>query len=107
MKMNEYQEKAKEFVAFDEKRPMEYLLPALAEEVGELQAIFAKNNRKYGDYILSTDQWRELYKELGDILWNVAMIARYNGMFLEGIAYENIDKLQQRLVNNDIATIQR
>lgn len=104
---NNYQFQAKNFVAFDPGQPMNYLLPALAEEVGELQGIFAKNFRKNDTYRLPIEKNEHVISELGDILWNVAVIAYFQGHSLSDIAEYNIVKLSQRKENNDIATIQR
>ena len=107
MNIEVYQLRAKDFVAFDETQPFNYLLPALAEEVGELQGIYAKNFRKHGTYSLDYEQSTQVKSELGDILWNLALIARAEGWTLTSVAEGNIDKLQQRKENNEIATIQR
>lgn len=107
MNIEVYQTRAKDFVAFDETKPFSYLLPALAEEVGELQGIFAKNFRKHGTHDLDHMQKLDARAELGDILWNVAVIAEYLGYPLKWIAEENIMKLQQRKENNEIDEIQR
>src|SRR5690625_3211803 len=107
MNFEQYQTQAVGFVAFPEEQPFSYLLPALAEEVGELQGIFAKNFRKYGHYNLSTEQKDNVRSELGDVLWNVAMLSEFIGYTLKWIAEENIMKLQNRKEKNEIATIQR
>ena len=107
MNIEVYQLRAKDFVAFDETQPFNYLLPALAEEVGELQGIYAKNFRKHGTYSLDYEQSTQVKLELGDILWNLALIARAEGWTLTSVAEENIMKLQQRKENNEIASIQR
>lgn len=104
---DEYQYQAKSFVAFDKDNPFSYLLPALAEEVGELQGIFAKNFRKKGHYDLDAVQEIDARSELGDILWNVAMFAEYLGYPLVWIAEDNIEKLSERKEQGTIATIQR
>lgn len=107
MNIEVYQSRAKDFVAFDESRPFSYLLPALAEEVGELQGIFAKNFRKTGTYKLTKEQLEEVHSELGDVLWNVAMIAEFSGMDLDTVAANNLAKLYNRREQGTIATIQR
>lgn len=107
MNFDNYENYALQFVAFDTSRPLQYLLPALTEEVGELQGIFAKNFRKYGNYELAPHQQEEVLSELGDILWNLAMITTFTGNDLDHVARNNIDKLSQREVQGTIATIQR
>lgn len=96
MNFEEYQDVAGTFVAFDKDNPFNYLLPALAEEVGEFQGIFAKNFRKHGDYILSDEKLEQAFDELGDILWNVAMVAEFLGYPLKWVAEDNLKKLQER-----------
>lgn len=107
MNFDEYQLKAKEFIAYDESQPFSYLLPALAEEVGELQGIYAKNFRKHGTHRLGAVQSLYVKSELGDILWNLALIARAEGWSLTSVAEDNIDKLEKRKEQGTIATIQR
>lgn len=107
MYFSEYQLLAKDFVAYDESQPFNYLLPALAEEVGELQGIYAKNFRKNGTYSLDYEQSIQVLSELGDILWNVALIARAEGLTLDLVAERNIEKLQLRKEQGTIDEIQR
>lgn len=107
MNISEYQLMAREFVAFDKDNPFNYLLPALAEEVGELQGIFAKNFRKHGTHTLTGVQLEDAKAELGDILWNVAMFAEYLDYPLQFIAEDNLNKLHERKDQGTIAAIQR
>lgn len=93
--MNQYQQEVEQYIAYDKERPFNYLLPALSEEVGELQAIFAKQFRKHGNYNLY-GKTNEAVSELGDILWNVAMLASALGINLGWVADMNREKLQQR-----------
>lgn len=39
---------------------------------------------------------KDLKKELGDVLWYLSQLARVNGLSLENIAIENIEKLKRR-----------
>ena len=107
MNFDEYQDVAETFVAFDKDNPFSYLLPALAEEVGELQGLFAKNFRKHGTHTLMGEQREKAKSELGDILWNVAMITEFLDWHIAWIAEDNIDKLAKRKEQGTIATIQR
>jgi NTP pyrophosphatase (non-canonical NTP hydrolase) len=94
--LNEYQKQAATFILPSAETPA-YLVPALAEEVGEVAALFAKAVR--AEKPLSHES---LKKELGDVLWNVANIAQLYGMTLEDVAITNITKLTERRMNNTI-----
>jgi NTP pyrophosphatase (non-canonical NTP hydrolase) len=97
MTFNEYQEKAK----LTAKYPVvaePYVYPALglAGETGEVLEKIKKIFRDEGGKI--TDEKRqELAKELGDILWYVATLARELGLSLDEVAQNNINKLFSRM----------
>jgi NTP pyrophosphatase (non-canonical NTP hydrolase) len=63
----------------------------LAEEAGEALAIVRKH--LYQGRELDRER---LEKELGDVLWCVAMTARAAGLSLDAIAAANIQKLRER-----------
>jgi NTP pyrophosphatase (non-canonical NTP hydrolase) len=63
----------------------------LAEEAGEALSIVRKH--LYQGKELDRDR---LEKELGDVLWCLAMTARAAGLSLEKVAAANIAKLEQR-----------
>ena len=94
--LNDYQKQAATFILPSAETPA-YLIPALAEEVGEVAALFAKAVRAEKPLSLES-----LKKELGDVLWNVANIAKLYGIELEDVAVTNIDKLTERRMNNTI-----
>lgn len=95
--MNDYQQKALSF-ALQSAFRMEYLIPALCEEAGEVAGLYAKWIRK-DSFDTHIDKER-LKKELGDVIWNVACIAAYHGITLQDVADTNIDKLTERKVRN-------
>lgn len=67
----------------------------LVGEAGEAADKFKKIIRdKQGK--MSTEDREEISKELGDVLWYVAALARYMDIPLDDIAEENIAKLQSR-----------
>ena len=67
----------------------------LVGEAGEAADKFKKIIRdKQGE--MSEDDKQEIVKELGDVLWYIATIARYMGVSLDDIAEGNISKLQSR-----------
>lgn len=69
----------------------EYALLNLAVEVGELLSLEAKLLRDGGE-----PNRDAVKKELGDVLWHVAIIATDWGYTLDSIATGNIDKLESR-----------
>lgn len=87
---DDYQEKALSF-ALDTALSPDYLIPMLAGEVGELASIYAKAIR---DQKTIDDQ--AVIKELGDILWGVAVMANHMGVSLSTVAMVNVQKLESR-----------
>lgn len=97
MNFTEYQMKAMAFRL--PSANSEYALLNLAGEVGEVLSLEAKLIRDGGN----VDEFRaKLKKELGDVLWHVAAIAKDNAMDLHDVAVGNIHKLAQRQTNNTI-----
>lgn len=103
-RMNEYQERAKEYdlfratgdfntVAFVEK------VLGLVGEAGETADKIKKILRDKEGKISDTDRI-EVAKELGDTLWYVATVARYIGMSLQEVAEMNLQKLESRKQRN-------
>lgn len=121
MTLNEYQQQAMTTCTKSSMNDT-YLLFGLMAEVGELADKVAKAKRKVvlsisHDRILPTTPTGELtldgtpefeefvkgfVKELGDVLWFVALIARHAGLTLEEIAQLNLDKLADRAKRNVI-----
>lgn len=102
--MNEYQDKIKKYdlfkatgnyntVAFVEK------VLGLAGEAGETADKIKKVLRDK-DGIISENDKLEIAKELGDVLWYVASIARYLNVSLEEVARLNLEKLEGRQKRN-------
>lgn len=94
-----------------------YALFGLVAEVGELADIVAKGIRKMalkadGNNIVqwgcNDDRMDEIcgrgVKELGDVLWFVALIARRFGLTLDEVAQTNLDKLADRKKSGTIIT---
>lgn len=100
MNFDEYQAKAKEFDTFesttDLNRPefLEKVL-GLAGESGETTDKIKKIIRDKGGRA-DTDDVEAIKKELGDVIWYVASIARYLGIPFSEVAKENIKKLSSR-----------
>jgi NTP pyrophosphatase (non-canonical NTP hydrolase) len=75
--------------------PAEFRAPCyalgIAGEAGEVADLLKKS--LYHGHELSIDKLR---KELGDVLWYVAALARIYGLTLSGVATVNIEKLRKR-----------
>lgn len=95
MNLNEYQKQAAEFMT-PEADNENYLALGLCEEAGEVAKHFAKKIRdgKFDE--------KAVMKELGDVLWFVAMSAKKVGYSLEDVARVNIYKLRDRLARGVI-----
>lgn len=76
----------------------QYARENLVAEVGELFSLTAKARRDGRKF----DHQQNIKKELGDILWSVAIIALDNGFTLQDIADGNVSKLTQRKLNNTL-----
>ena len=106
MKLDKYQEQAAEFDLFettvDLKSPgfLEKVL-GIAGEAGEVTDKVKKIIRDKGGYASEEDRM-EIAKELGDVLWYVANVARYMGVSLSDIAEGNIEKLASRKKRNKL-----
>jgi NTP pyrophosphatase (non-canonical NTP hydrolase) len=100
MELNEYQDRAESFAITGDpttnRSEMEAVF-GLLEEAGELAG---KYKRYYRDKIMNPDDVR---KELGDILWYLARVARCSGFYLEEIASYNLEKLEDRKNRNVIS----
>jgi NTP pyrophosphatase (non-canonical NTP hydrolase) len=72
-----------------------YPVLGLAEEAGEVAGIVAKALRDNSG-MLTAQHIERLQKELGDVLWMVAMVAYEYGIDLVEVAKVNINKLRDR-----------
>jgi NTP pyrophosphatase (non-canonical NTP hydrolase) len=95
MNFNEYQEQALSTIIFSKENALDYLTNAMASEVGELCGKYAKIIRDKDKKISETDRI-EMIKEVGDVLWDVAVISKFLGFSLEETAQGNLDKLASR-----------
>ena len=109
MDFNQYQEKAKETAVFPglkidvnkELETISYVYPALGlvGEAGEVAEKIKKLIRDKGGQVTNEDQ-QTIRKELGDVLWYIAVLADLFGLTLQDIAQGNIDKLASRKDRN-------
>ena len=106
MNFDEYQKKAAKYDFFeateDLMRPgfLEKVL-GLAGEAGETADKIKKIIRdKNGE--MSEEDRLAVTKELGDVLWYIAGIARYLNFPLTEVAQNNLDKLESRYQRNKL-----
>jgi NTP pyrophosphatase (non-canonical NTP hydrolase) len=70
----------------------DYLVPGLVAESGEVAGKYAKGVRDGFPH----DYVEEIVKELGDVLWFIAVLADVYGITLDEVASKNVAKLQSR-----------
>ena len=93
MNFSEYQERANATAIYNTKFSIMYPTLGLAGEAGEVAEKVKKNIRDNKNIV---DEREDIAKELGDVLWYVAAVARDIGFKLEAIAEMNIEKLESR-----------
>lgn len=103
MKFDDYQ---KEIIKYDIDAPQNPQNPAdpgfmskvlgLGGEAGEAQEKFKKILRDKGGKMTDEDR-EEIAKELGDVIWYVATIARYLDVPFSKVAEMQLEKAQSRL----------
>lgn len=109
MELNEYQEKISKFDLFKVEGQLSEVNLAFVDKVlglsGESGEVADKVKKiirdKDGEF--SDQDLLELKKELGDVFWYLATIARYLDISLEEIATLNIEKLENRLARGKIS----
>ena len=94
MNFTEYQREAKSTAVYDQ--PIIYPTLGLAGESGEVAEKVKKMIRDDGGE-LTQERKTLLIKELGDVLWYLAMIAHDIGVSLDDVATTNISKLKMRM----------
>jgi NTP pyrophosphatase (non-canonical NTP hydrolase) len=103
MQFDDYTDIVKEFRA--DSATTGYLVVGMAAEVGEVCDKFAKliRDKKPADFSDAPDGFNlSVAKELGDVLWFVAMLADDFGYNLDTIAQMNVEKLSSRAARNQI-----
>jgi NTP pyrophosphatase (non-canonical NTP hydrolase) len=96
MNLDEYQKLAKRTAApYDKKNEIFQLILGLVGETGEI-AEKAKKIVRDQDSDFSKFDKEDLKKELGDVLWYLAVVSDYFGISLEEVGRKNIDKLASR-----------
>lgn len=77
----------------------EYALLNLVAEAGEVAGKAAKHRRDGGDIEAYNES---IKKELGDVMWQVAAVAKDHGFLLSDICQHNLEKLRSRQQRNTI-----
>ena len=91
MNLDQYQRSAMTFRLPTADR--EYALLNLFAEAGEVAGKAAKHRRDGGDV---EEYNMHIKKELGDVLWQVAAVAKDHGWMLSQVAEHNLEKLSSR-----------
>lgn len=102
MNMNEYQEAALRTARSKEaKDEVFHLLLGLCGEAGEIAEKTKKIVRDQASDFSKLDR-DDIKKELGDVLWHIAVLANYFSIPLDEVAGTNIEKLASRLARGKI-----
>lgn len=100
--LNEYQERALETAFFPEEYRIIYPTLGLTGEAGEVADKVKKIIRDKGG-VLSEQDATEIAKELGDVLWYIAVLSNKLGFSLQEVAQMNYDKLKSRQQRNKLS----
>lgn len=94
---DEYQKQALTTAKFseDEFKDIMHWVLGVTGESGEIAEKFKKIIRDKSGKISESDK-TELSKEIGDVLWYLAVLAHQLGLSFEEIAGENLSKLKSR-----------
>ena len=97
MNFNDYQKQALKTVisSGDEFKDLLHWVLGMNGEAGEVAEKVKKIIRDKGGEVSQADK-EELAKELGDVLWYVAVFAHDLGVSMDKIAEQNLDKLRSR-----------
>ena len=108
MGFDEYQKKAAKYDLFDDSSVDNLAEPAFGEKVLGLVGEAGETADKVKKIIrdkkgLATDEDKDaIKKEMGDVLWYLANIAKYLGFSLSDVAETNINKLESRYQRNKL-----
>jgi NTP pyrophosphatase (non-canonical NTP hydrolase) len=102
MTFEEYQVEARKTAIYPDKdNNFVYPTLGLAGEAGEVAEKIKKVIRDGGG-IVSEEKKQEITKELGDVLWYVANLAKELGISMNDVAEKNIEKLKSRQDRNQL-----
>ena len=97
MEINDYQKQALNTASStgDEFKDLLHWVLGINGEAGEVAEKLKKIIRDKDSQISEADK-QELAKEIGDVLWYLAVFAHHLGLPLDQVAQANLDKLQSR-----------
>ena len=95
MTLNEYQKGARETAAYPRDMKIIYPTLGLTGEAGEVADKVKKVIRDNGENF-SAERRLEIAKEIGDVLWYIAVLSDDIGYPLEEVAKMNYEKLHSR-----------
>ncbi|MDB5186453.1 MAG: hypothetical protein JWL85_976 [Candidatus Saccharibacteria bacterium] len=97
MTLNEYQKEALVTAVFadDEFKDLMHWMLGLSGETGEIAEKLKKIIRDK-DGVVSEEDRIEIIKEMGDVLWYLAVLAKHFDTDLDEVAAGNIKKLRSR-----------
>ena len=96
MELNEYQRAAKTTAVYtSQHQQLVCTVLGLNGEAGEVAEKIKKVIRDKNS-VISDDDRKEIQKELGDVLWYVAVLADTLNLDLEDVASMNLEKLKSR-----------
>ena len=101
MEFNSYQEQAAKTIqknVMDER--LTEIVPFLGI-IGEIGSVVTQLKIKFRDGKSYVAYKKKLGEELGDVLWYISAIATQNDLTLEGIANDNINKINDRFLADD------
>jgi NTP pyrophosphatase (non-canonical NTP hydrolase) len=102
MTFDEYQKLALRTASLNKKNELFHVLLGLCGEAGEIAEKTKKIVRDHDSDFSKLDK-ADLEKELGDVLWHIAVLARHFDISLDSVATTNIDKLSSRLKRGQIS----
>ena len=101
MTLNEYQQHALETAIYPDDRRIIYPTLGLTGEAGEVADKVKKVIRDAHEEF-TPEKKLEIVKEIGDVMWYCATLARDLGYELDDVAQMNVDKLRSRMQRNHL-----
>lgn len=97
MTLDEYQKQALTTVisSDDEFKDLLHWVLGINGEAGEIAEKIKKIIRDKGGEVTDEDK-KEFAKEIGDVLWYLAVFSHHIGVKFDDVAKQNLDKLQSR-----------